>query len=85
MRKQYDFSNARPNPYVAKLKKQITIRLDDNVIDYFKMLAETLDLPYQNLINMYLRDCAIEQKVPRVEWIRSEKKAELNARSRRSD
>jgi hypothetical protein len=82
MRKEYDFSNASPNPYVAKLKKQITIRLDDSVIDYFKGLAETLDLPYQNLINLYLRDCALEQKVPRIEWIGGEQKAGLDARLR---
>jgi hypothetical protein len=82
MRKEYDFSNAIPNPYVAKLKKQITIRLDDSVIDYFKGLAKTLDLPYQNLINLYLRDCAMEQKVPRVEWIGGEQKDGLDARLR---
>jgi len=68
MRKQYDFSKAEPNPYVGKLKKQITIRLETSTIDYFKKLAKELGIPYQNLINLYLRDCAIAAKRPALKW-----------------
>ena len=68
MRKQYDFSKAKLNPYVGKLKKQITIRLETSTIDYFKELAEELGIPYQNLINMYLRDCALAAKRPALKW-----------------
>lgn len=71
MRKEYDFSHARPNPYAAKLKQQITIRLDPNVIEYFKDLSEQLDMPYQNLINLYLKECAFEQKKPKIQWVSS--------------
>ncbi len=58
MRKEYDFSKAAKNPYAKKLKKQITIRIDDSAIDYFKGLADTTGISYQNLINLYLVDCA---------------------------
>ncbi|MCI5064551.1 BrnA antitoxin family protein [bacterium] len=68
MRKEYDFSKSRKNPYAAKLKKQITIRLDLDTIDYFKKLAETSGITYQNLINLYLRDCAAKQLQPKVKW-----------------
>jgi len=68
MRKQYDFSKAKLNPYVGKLKKQITIRLENSTIDYFKELAKELGIPYQNLINMYLRDCALAAKRPALKW-----------------
>jgi predicted DNA binding CopG/RHH family protein len=62
MRKHYDFSNARPNPYAKRLKKQLTIRLDEDTISYFKNLAEELELPYQTLINLYLKDCAASHR-----------------------
>jgi predicted DNA binding CopG/RHH family protein len=68
MRKQYDFSKAKLNPYVGKLKKQITIRLETSTIDYFKELAKELGIPYQNLINIYLRDCALAAKRPALKW-----------------
>jgi uncharacterized protein (DUF4415 family) len=58
MRSNYDFSNARKNPYAAKLKKQVTIRLDTPTIHYFRGLAAKTGLSYQTLINLYLRDCA---------------------------
>jgi predicted DNA binding CopG/RHH family protein len=58
MRKEYDFSKAVPNPYAKRLKKTVTIRLDDSSLDYFKRMAEESGVPYQTLINMYLRDCA---------------------------
>jgi predicted DNA binding CopG/RHH family protein len=58
MRKQYDFANATKNPYAKRLKKPVTIRLDESTVTYFKTLAEETELPYQSLINLYLRDCA---------------------------
>jgi uncharacterized protein (DUF4415 family) len=68
MRKQYDFSKAKPNPYARRLKKAITIRLDAATVDYFKGLADELDVPYQTLINLYLRDCAITGRRPAMHW-----------------
>jgi len=68
MRDQYDFSNSVPNPYVKKLKKQITIRLDQDVIEYFKQLSEQNGVPYQNLINLYLKDCAASHKELKLNW-----------------
>ena len=68
MREQYDFSNSVKNPYAKKLKKQITIRLDEDVIDYFKELAEKNGIPYQNLINLYLKDCADHHKELQLNW-----------------
>jgi uncharacterized protein (DUF4415 family) len=68
VKKQYDFSKARPNPYAKRLKKQITLRLDQPTLAYFKNLGERLGMPYQTLINMYLRDCAEHRKEPRVQW-----------------
>ena len=62
MRDDYDFSNVIKNPYVDKLKKQITIRLDDEVINYFKNMAEETGMPYQNIINYYLKDCVKEKR-----------------------
>lgn len=58
MREEYDFSKARKNPYAGLLKKRVTIRLDEGTIAYFKGLAEETGIPYQTLINLYLRDCA---------------------------
>ena len=68
MRKEYDFSNARQNPYAAQLKKQITIRLDEDSIDYFKSISEQVGIPYQSLINLYLRDCAARQLKLDLRW-----------------
>jgi uncharacterized protein (DUF4415 family) len=68
MRKEYDFSNAKPNPYVKKIRKQISIRIDVDTIDYFKMKAEETGIAYQNLINLYLTDCAIHSKNVNIEW-----------------
>jgi len=68
MRKEYDFSNAKKNPYAALLKKQITIRLDEEAIDYFKGISETVGIPYQSLINLYLRDCAASQRKLNLSW-----------------
>jgi predicted DNA binding CopG/RHH family protein len=68
MKKQYDFSKSKPNPYVRKPKRQVTIRLDESTIEYFKGLAAQAEIPYQNLINLYLRNCAAEQKKLKMEW-----------------
>ena len=68
MRKEYDFSKSKKNPFAKRLKKQITIRIDGSTIDYFKDLAEELSVPYQSLINLYLRDCATEQRKLDLSW-----------------
>ena len=68
MRNRYDFSNAKPNPYAKRLKKQVTIRIDAPTIDYFKALSEQAGVPYQTLINLYLRDCATSHRELRLEW-----------------
>ena len=68
MRKEYDFSKAKKNPYAAQLKKQITIRLDEAAIDYFKGISETVGIPYQSLINLYLRDCAASNRKLDLSW-----------------
>ena len=62
MRDDYDFSNGIKNPYADKLKKQITIRLDDEVVNYFKNMAEETGMSYQNIINYYLKDCVKEKR-----------------------
>ena len=68
MKKEYDFSKAKKNPYIHNLKKQVTIRLDNETINYFKNLSEDSEIPYQTLINLYLRDCAATQKRPAMRW-----------------
>ena len=68
MRKHYDFSRAKRNPYAKRLKKQVTIRLEEGTLAYFKELASETAIPYQTLINMYLRDCAARRKQLRLEW-----------------
>ena len=68
MRKEYDFSNARKNPYATQLKKQITIRLDEDSIGYFKGISEQVGIPYQSLINLYLRDCAANGRKLDLQW-----------------
>ena len=68
MRKNYDFSKSTSNPYAQKLKKQITIRLDEDTIEYFKIMAEDKGLPYQGLINLYLRDCAQSHRDLKLQW-----------------
>jgi len=68
MRKEYDFSKGKKNPYAAKLKKQITIRLDDLTINYFKDMAEETGIKYQTLINLYLRDCALKNRKLAMKW-----------------
>jgi len=68
MRNEYDFSAAKKNPYVAQLKKQITIRLDEDSIAYFKTVSEEVGIPYQSLINLYLRDCASKNRKLDLQW-----------------
>jgi uncharacterized protein (DUF4415 family) len=68
MKKEYDFSRARKNPYARRLKRQVTIRLDEATIRYFKVLARENSVPYQTLINLYLRDCAISQRRLSLKW-----------------
>jgi uncharacterized protein (DUF4415 family) len=68
MKKEYDFSKAKKNPYAARLKRQVTIRLDQTTVEYFKGLAKELGVPYQTLINLYLRDCADTQKRLTLRW-----------------
>ena len=68
MRKSYDFSNAKPNPYAKLLKRQVTIRLDEPTLTYFKSLSQETAIPYQTLINLYLRECAANHKHLRLAW-----------------
>ena len=68
MRKEYDFAKSRKNPYASQLKKQITIRLDEDSITYFKAVSEQVGIPYQSLINLYLRDCAATNRKLSVNW-----------------
>jgi len=68
MRDHYDFSKSAKNPYAKKLKKQVTIRIDEDTIEYFKAFAEDKGIPYQSLINLYLRDCAQSHKDLKMEW-----------------
>ena len=70
MRKHYDFKKMKGqrNPYAKALKQPITMRLDRDTVTYFKALAGELGMPYQNLINLYLRDCASKQKKLNLKW-----------------
>ena len=70
MKKEYDFSRmkSRKNPYASKLKRQVTIRVGDDVITYFKEMAEETGIPYQSLINLYLRDCVAHNRKPDLLW-----------------
>lgn len=68
MRKEYDFRQARPNPYAKRLKRSVTIRLDAPTIEYFKRLAEETGIPYQTLINSFLRECAETGRRPTMRW-----------------
>ncbi|MFP3941356.1 MAG: BrnA antitoxin family protein [Thermoanaerobaculia bacterium] len=68
MRDEYDFSEAKRNPYAKRVKRQVTIRLDESTIRYFKELAEETGIPYQTLINLYLRDCASSGRKLALEW-----------------
>lgn len=68
MRRYYDFSKSKKNPYIKLLKKQVTIRLEKGVIEYFKNLALETGIAYQVLINLYLKDCARSGRKPHLKW-----------------
>lgn len=68
MRKEYDFSAAEPKPYARRFKRQVTLRLEEQVIDYFKELAMEVGVPYQTLINFYLKDCVETHRRPKLKW-----------------
>ena len=70
MKKEYDFSkmNAVKNPYAKILKKQVTIRLNSNTLEYFKVMAKEVGIPYQVLIDSYLTDCAITRRKLNIRW-----------------
>lgn len=70
MKDEYDFSQSVQNPYIKKLKKQVTIQLEEEVADYFKALAEETGISYQSLINLYLQDCVKSQRKLSLEWMR---------------
>jgi uncharacterized protein (DUF4415 family) len=71
MRDEYAFETmkGRPNPYSKRLKKPVTMRLDRETIDYFKSLAEETGIPYQSLINLYLRDCVASKRKLEMAWV----------------
>jgi predicted DNA binding CopG/RHH family protein len=75
MRREYDFTKSRKNPYAKQLKRQITIRIDATSIAYFKQMAAELGMPYQNLINLFLRDCAVQKRRPAIQWTEETRKA----------
>ena len=68
MKSEYDFSKAKQNPYIKRLRKQISIRIDTDTIEYFKKQASATGISYQNLINLYLSDCAVHEKAINIEW-----------------
>ena len=71
MRDHYDFSKmkGRKNPYTKLLKQPVTMRLDQDTISYFKAMAEETSIPYQSLINLFLRDCVVNQRKLKMEWV----------------
>ena len=70
MRKHYDFSKmkGRKNPYLKLLKQPVTMRLDSDTVTYFKEMSEETGIPYQSLINLYLRDCAVNHRKLNMSW-----------------
>ena len=79
MRKHYDFSKAKRNPYARRLKQQVTIRLEHDTIRYFKRLSTEIGIPYQTLINLYLRDCAASGRTLDLKWKPSRKRSLTSA------
>ncbi|MBQ3426093.1 MAG: BrnA antitoxin family protein [Clostridia bacterium] len=69
MRQEYDFSKAIKNPYLKKQKQQVTINLDVEAVEYFKAEAQSSGIPYQTLINLYLRDCADNGRHLQASWV----------------
>lgn len=70
MKPEYDLSKlkSRKNPYTSKLKKPVTMRLSEDVVEYFKAMAEEAGVPYQSLINLYLRDCLVKSRKVQINW-----------------
>ena len=70
MKAEYDLSKmkSRPNPYAKRLKRQVTIRMGVDVVEYFKEMAKESGIPYQNLINLYLSDCVQSRRKLRLQW-----------------
>ncbi len=68
MKKEYDFSKGKKNPYTKSLKKQITINISEEALDYFKKMSEKTSIPYQSLINFYLLDCVKSRKQIGISW-----------------
>lgn len=68
MREEYDFSKSKKNPYAAQLKKPVTVKLDEDSLAYFKTIAEEMGMPYQSVINLYLRDCAASHRKLSFSW-----------------
>ncbi|MCD4757245.1 MAG: BrnA antitoxin family protein [Arcobacteraceae bacterium] len=68
MREEYDFSNSVKNSYAKKVKKQISIKIEEDTIEYFKELAKEVGIPYQNLMNSYLTNCAVKHVEPKLKW-----------------
>ena len=68
MRQEYDFSNAKLNPYIEKLRKKVSIKIDIDTIEYFKKQSNATGISYQNLINMYLSDCVVNEKKINMFW-----------------
>ena len=71
MKEEYDLSQmkSRPNPYAKRLKKQVTLRIRPDVIDYFKSMAQDMGIPYQTLINLYLQDCVASDRKLQMQWV----------------
>ncbi len=69
MREHYDFSDSKPNPYAKRMRQQITIQLDGTTVDYFKNMAEEKGIPYQNLIDLYLKDCVSSHRDLKLTWV----------------
>jgi len=69
MKKEYDFSKSIKNPYTKRVKKQISIKIEIETIEYFKKLSTKVGIPYQNLMNSYLTDCASKHIEPKLEWV----------------
>ena len=68
MRKRYDFSKAKRNPYARRLKQQVTIRLDTDTLEYFRSLSDETGIAYQTLINLYLRECSAARRRLSFNW-----------------
>jgi uncharacterized protein (DUF4415 family) len=70
MKDEYDLAEmkSRPNPYARRLKKQVTIRMSPDVVEYFKKMAEETNIPYQSLINLYLIDCSASKRKLDMRW-----------------